>query len=220
MYLKVGRFGPYVQRGTPDDEEKPQNASLLKGMDPADIDLATALKLLTLPRNSGRSSDEWRAVMAFNGRFGPYIKCGEETRSLPADISPLDVTLEQALHLLAQPKAARPRPRGRQARAAQSVRRVARHQSKSATARRPLRPVRDRRRNERVAPQRHADRRADVPTKRSTCWPPAPRWARRRRKSPKKKAAKAAKAATKKSATKRRTAKSASKSSQSDKAPF
>ena len=42
--------------------------------------------------------------MAYNGRFGPYVKCGEETRSLPADISPLDVTLEQAVHLLAQPK--------------------------------------------------------------------------------------------------------------------
>ena len=42
--------------------------------------------------------------MAYNGRFGPYVKCGEETRSLPADVSPLDVTLEQAVHLLAQPK--------------------------------------------------------------------------------------------------------------------
>ena len=61
VYLKVGRFGPYVQRGTPDDEEKPQNASLLKGMDPKDVDLATALKLLTLPRNLGRSSAARRA---------------------------------------------------------------------------------------------------------------------------------------------------------------
>jgi DNA topoisomerase-1 len=42
--------------------------------------------------------------MAFNGRFGPYVKCGEETRSLPAEISPLDVTFDQAAHLLAQPK--------------------------------------------------------------------------------------------------------------------
>jgi DNA topoisomerase-1 len=104
VYLRVGRFGPYVQRGAPDDEEKPQNASLLRGMAPGDIDLATALKLLQLPRNLGNHPDHNQPVMAFNGRFGPYVKCGDETRSLPAEISPLDVTLEQALHLLAQPK--------------------------------------------------------------------------------------------------------------------
>jgi DNA topoisomerase-1 len=106
VYLKVGRFGPYVQRGTTVDEEKPQNASLLKGMNPQDVDLATALKLLSLPRNLGEHPEHGTPVMAFNGRFGPYVKCGEETRSLPADISPLDVTLQQAVHLLAQPKAA------------------------------------------------------------------------------------------------------------------
>jgi DNA topoisomerase I len=104
VFLKVGRFGPYVQRGTPDDEEKPKNASLLKGMAPEDVDLATALKLLSLPRNLGVHPEQEKPVMAFNGRFGPYVKCGDETRSLPADISPLDVTLDQALHLLAQPK--------------------------------------------------------------------------------------------------------------------
>jgi DNA topoisomerase I len=104
VYLKVGRFGPYVQRGTPEDEDKPQNASLLKGMSPSDIDLETALKLLTLPRNLGNHPQSGEAVTAYNGRFGPYIKCADETRSLPADISPLDVTLEQAVHLLAQPK--------------------------------------------------------------------------------------------------------------------
>ncbi len=104
VYLKTGRFGPYVQRGTPEDEEKPQNASLLKGMEPSDIDLATALKLLTLPRNLGNHPENGEPIMAFNGRFGPYVKCGEETRSLPADLSPLDVSLEQAVHLLAQPK--------------------------------------------------------------------------------------------------------------------
>jgi DNA topoisomerase I len=104
VYLKVGRFGPYVQLGTPDDEEKPKNASLLKGMDPKNVDLATALKLLSLPRNLGNHPEKGEAVMAHNGRFGPYIKCDTDTRSLPADLSPLDVTLEQALHLLAQPK--------------------------------------------------------------------------------------------------------------------
>jgi DNA topoisomerase-1 len=105
VYLKVGRFGPYVQRGTPDDEEKPQNASLLKGMDPQQVDLSTALKLLSLPRNLGNHAQLGHPVMAYNGRFGPYVKCGDETRSLPANISPLDVTLDQAMHLLAQPKA-------------------------------------------------------------------------------------------------------------------
>jgi DNA topoisomerase-1 len=107
VFLKVGRFGPYVQRGTPDDEEKPQNASLLKGMTPETVDLATALKLLTLPRNLGTHPENGETVTAFNGRFGPYIKCGEETRSLPAGVSPIDVTLEQALELLKQPKAQR-----------------------------------------------------------------------------------------------------------------
>lgn len=110
VYLKVGRFGPYVQRGHPDDEEKPQNASLLKGMVPEDVDLETALKLLSLPRNLGDHPQQGEPVLAHNGRYGPYVKCGEETRSLPATISPLDVTLEQALELLAQPK-----KRGRQA---------------------------------------------------------------------------------------------------------
>jgi DNA topoisomerase-1 len=104
VFLKVGRFGPYVQRGNPDDEEKPQNASLLKGITPEDVDLATALKLLSLPRNLGDHPQQGEPVMAFNGRYGPYVKSGEETRSLPADLSPLDVTLEQALELLAQPK--------------------------------------------------------------------------------------------------------------------
>ena len=102
--VKVGRFGPYVQRGTPDDDEKPQNASLLKGMKPEDVDLATALKLLSLPRTLGDHPQLSQPVVAHNGRFGPYVKCGEETRSLPADVSPLDVTLEQARALLAQPK--------------------------------------------------------------------------------------------------------------------
>ncbi|MFO0788095.1 MAG: type I DNA topoisomerase [Pirellulales bacterium] len=104
VYLKVGRFGPYVQRGTPEDEEKPQNASLLKGMDPKSVDLETALKLLSLPRNLGVHPTQGVPIMAYNGRFGPYVKCGEETRSLPADISPLDVTIDQAVHLLSQPK--------------------------------------------------------------------------------------------------------------------
>ena len=104
IYLKVGRFGPYVQRGTLEDEEKPQNASLLKEMVPETVDLPTALKLLSLPRNLGHHPKQNEPVMAFNGRYGPYIKCGDETRSLPADVSPLDVELPQAVEILKQPK--------------------------------------------------------------------------------------------------------------------
>ncbi len=107
VYLKVGRFGPYVQRGTQEDEEKPKNVSLLKGMRPEDVTLDVALKLLSLPRELGNHPTTQLPVVAYNGRFGPYVKCGEETRSLPAGLSPVDVTLEQALELLAQPKAAR-----------------------------------------------------------------------------------------------------------------
>ena len=107
VYLKVGRFGPYVQRGNADDEEKPQNASLVKGMRPEDVDLDTAVKLLSLPRRLGQNPQTTEPVEAYNGRYGPYVKSGDETRSLSEGISPLDVTLEQALALLAQPKAIR-----------------------------------------------------------------------------------------------------------------
>jgi DNA topoisomerase-1 len=106
IFLKVGRFGPYIMRGMPEDEDK-KNASLLKGMKPEDVDLATALKLLVLPREVGKHPESGNPIMAYNGRFGPYIKCGDDTRSLPADLSPIEVSLEQALALLAQPKAQR-----------------------------------------------------------------------------------------------------------------
>ncbi len=112
VYFKQGRFGPYVQMGTADDDEKPKNASLLPGMTPADVTFEVAVKLLSLPRTIGEHPQQHEPIVAFNGKFGPYIKCGSETRSLPKEISPLDVTLEQAVALLNQPKT---RGRGRAA---------------------------------------------------------------------------------------------------------
>ncbi len=104
VYVKNGRFGPYIQLGHPDDEEKPKNAGLLKGMSLDDVTLEVALQLLSLPRDLGEHPELKESVIAANGPYGPYVKCGKETRSLTAEMSPLDVTLEQALELLSKPK--------------------------------------------------------------------------------------------------------------------
>jgi DNA topoisomerase-1 len=73
-------------------------------MSPEQVTLEQALALLSLPRNLGAHPESGDEIVASNGRYGPYVKCGVETRSLPADVSPIDVTLEQALALLATPK--------------------------------------------------------------------------------------------------------------------
>ena len=106
IFLKVGRFGPYVQRGITGGDEKPQNASLLKGMQPNEVTLDVAIALLKLPRLLGANA-EGEEIIASNGRFGPFIKCGKETRSLGTDHSPLTITLEEAKELLSRPKFAR-----------------------------------------------------------------------------------------------------------------
>jgi DNA topoisomerase-1 len=112
IYLRFGRFGPYVQRGGGESNGKAQNASLPRGMKPEEVNLETALALLSLPRTLGRFPDDGsplagQPVLAHNGRYGPYVKCASETRSLPTGLSPLAVTLQQAIDLLRQPKPAR-----------------------------------------------------------------------------------------------------------------
>ncbi len=103
IFLKSGRYGPYVQLGLPDDEAgtKAKMASLLKGMEPENVDLDTALLLLALPRKVGEDTHKVE-ILAFNGRYGPYIKRGEDTRSLTPDDDLLSLSLERALELLAQ----------------------------------------------------------------------------------------------------------------------
>jgi DNA topoisomerase-1 len=108
VYLKTGRYGPYVQLGDASDDGKPKMASLLPNMDPKDVGLELALKLLSLPRIIGPHPDDQEPVIAANGRFGPYVKVGKEIRSIPSgQFSPLDITLEQAVELLKQPKGKR-----------------------------------------------------------------------------------------------------------------
>jgi DNA topoisomerase-1 len=104
VFKKSGKYGDYVQLGENDDAEK-KTCSLPKAMSLDEVDLATALRLLELPRTLGLHPETGAPVISLIGKHGPYIKCGEETRSLPAGLSPLDVMLPQALELLAQPKA-------------------------------------------------------------------------------------------------------------------
>ena len=108
VFLKSGRFGPYVQRGLPDDEkqERPKMASLLKGMTLETMTLDLALQLLSLPRTIGKDA-EGREVVAHNGRFGPYLIREAETRSLTAEDDLLTIGMERALELFAQEKKGR-----------------------------------------------------------------------------------------------------------------
>jgi DNA topoisomerase-1 len=113
VFVKVGRFGPYFQLGDPDemDGDKPKMASLLAGMDPETVALDDALAVLRLPRVVGLAKkpdgEEEEEILASNGRFGPFLKWGKDTRSIPAGGSPLTVTKEEALHLFSQPKKGR-----------------------------------------------------------------------------------------------------------------
>ena len=83
---------------------KPRTASLFKSMDLAEIDLDTALRLLDLPRVVGKDPESGEDITAQNGRYGPYLKKGADTRSLPEEDLIFEIDLAGALELYAQPK--------------------------------------------------------------------------------------------------------------------
>ncbi|MDB9306112.1 type I DNA topoisomerase [Nodularia spumigena] len=113
IYLKIGTYGPYVQLGDKTEENsKPKQTSLPKGVTPENVTLEMAVGLLALPRTLGVHPDTGKKIQASLGRFGPYVvhdqgKEGKDYRSLKAADNVLTVSLERALELLSEPKKGR-----------------------------------------------------------------------------------------------------------------
>lgn len=97
--VKIGRYGPVVQVGSPDADEKPRFANLAPGQSIATITLAEALDLFKLPRTLGEL--EGQIVKANSGRFGPYVQIGKLFVSIPKGEDPMTITLERAGELIA-----------------------------------------------------------------------------------------------------------------------
>jgi DNA topoisomerase-1 len=110
VIVRAGRFGPYVQVGSSEDlTGKPRTASLFRTMDPASVTLDDALMLLSLPRVVGVDPADGEQIVATNGRYGPYLKKGSDSRSLDSEEQLFTVGLDQASALFAQPKTRRGR---------------------------------------------------------------------------------------------------------------
>jgi len=113
IYCLSGRFGPYVQLGEVTEEEpKPRRASVTKGIDPKTISLETSLRLLSLPRELGVHPVKNKPILANMGRFGPYVMCDGDFRSLKKEDDVYSVGFDRAMELLNEEKKAR---RGAQA---------------------------------------------------------------------------------------------------------
>ncbi|MEM9519545.1 MAG: type I DNA topoisomerase [Actinomycetota bacterium] len=109
IYAKAGRFGPYVQVGTHDDweergEEKPPTGSLFSTMALETVTMEEAMQILSLPRTVGAHPESGEVITVQNGRYGPYLKMGTDSRSLETEAQMLTITLEECLAILAQPK--------------------------------------------------------------------------------------------------------------------
>ena len=108
--VRKGPYGNYVQLGVAnDDGEKPKRAALPKGLNPMDVTLDAAMKLLSLPREVGRHPEDGEPIIAGLGRFGPYIKHGKLYKSLSGDDDVITIGLNRAVALLAEPSKGRRR---------------------------------------------------------------------------------------------------------------
>ncbi|MHB8263808.1 MAG: type I DNA topoisomerase [Acidimicrobiales bacterium] len=106
--VRSGRYGPYVQLGDDSNNgSKPKRASLFASMSTHDVTLETALKLLSLPRAIGTDPESGEEILAKNGRYGPYLERGKDTRSLENEDLLLSIDLDEALARFRQPKTRR-----------------------------------------------------------------------------------------------------------------
>ncbi len=151
IVAKSGRFGPYVTEVLPEGATaKPRTSSLLKSMALDTVTLEDAVRLLTLPRTLGELDGE--PVTAQNGRYGPYVKKGTDSRSLESEEQLFTMSLAEAKELFDQPKA-----RGRRGASAAPLRELGEDPAIEPPDRDqggPVRPVRDRRRDQRLAAPR------------------------------------------------------------------
>lgn len=104
VYALIGRFGPMIQIGDMNEEEKPRYASLRKGQSIESISLDEALELFNLPRKAGIY--EGKEITIGIGRFGPYVKHDNVFASIPAGLDPLEITTEQAIEVIIQKREA------------------------------------------------------------------------------------------------------------------
>ncbi len=108
VFAKNGRYGPYVQWGTPDNLppglEKPRMASLFKTMVLERVTVDEAEELLQLPRTLGVDPADGETIVANNGRYGPYVQKGKDFRNITNEEQLLTITLDQALEIFSQPK--------------------------------------------------------------------------------------------------------------------
>jgi DNA topoisomerase-1 len=111
IYAKAGRFGPYVQVGTFEEfdgtDEKPKTASLFQTMTLERVTLDEAFQLLSLPRTVGADPADGEVITVQNGRYGPYLKKGKDSRSLQTEEQLLTIGLDECLKILAEPKRSR-----------------------------------------------------------------------------------------------------------------
>ena len=103
IFLKSGRYGPYIQRGEPSEEnKKPQRASLPKGWSASDIELEKALKLLSLPREVGPHPEDGQIIEAGIGRYGPFVRHGRTYANLKDPDDVFNIGMNRAVEELAK----------------------------------------------------------------------------------------------------------------------